>query len=86
VERFKIPLVFEFFGATEGTTMLFNIAGRPGAIGRVSPFMVRSCCMKSFDELLFVELFVELVVELVVELFWHSSAACLSPLPSDRLY
>ncbi|XP_076443749.1 long-chain fatty acid transport protein 2-like [Babylonia areolata] len=39
VKRFKVPMVCEFFGATEGVTTLFNLANRPGAIGRVSPFM-----------------------------------------------
>lgn len=39
-ERFKIPLICEFFGATEGMTMLINIANRPGAIGRLSPLLV----------------------------------------------
>ncbi|PVD19595.1 hypothetical protein C0Q70_20085 [Pomacea canaliculata] len=38
-ERFKIPLICEFFGATEGMTMLINIANRPGAIGRLSPLL-----------------------------------------------
>ncbi|KAK7115985.1 long-chain fatty acid transport protein 2-like [Littorina saxatilis] len=38
-KRFKIPLIAEFFGATEGVSMLINIANRPGAIGRVSPFL-----------------------------------------------
>ncbi|RUS86755.1 hypothetical protein EGW08_005478 [Elysia chlorotica] len=39
VKRFKIPNIVEFFGATEGTTILVNISGRPGAIGRLSPFL-----------------------------------------------
>ena len=40
LKRFKIPRICEFFGATEGVSMLLNIANRPGAIGRVSPFLV----------------------------------------------
>lgn len=39
IKRFKIPNVVEFFGATEGTTMLVNVSGRPGAIGRLSPLI-----------------------------------------------
>ncbi|GFR76961.1 very long-chain acyl-CoA synthetase [Elysia marginata] len=39
MKRFKIPRVVEFFGATEGTTMLVNVSGRPGAIGRLSPLI-----------------------------------------------
>nr|KAG5697723.1 hypothetical protein BaRGS_006245 [Batillaria attramentaria] len=39
LKRFKIPHIVEFFGATEGVTMLVNVANVPGAIGRVSPFL-----------------------------------------------
>lgn len=38
-KRFKIPLICEFFGATEGVSMLLNIANKPGAIGRISPLL-----------------------------------------------
>ncbi|BFZ01882.1 hypothetical protein BsWGS_04921 [Bradybaena similaris] len=41
VQRFKIPLIAEFFGSTEGVTMTLNLANRPGAIGRMSPLMSR---------------------------------------------
>ncbi|XP_046574399.1 LOW QUALITY PROTEIN: very long-chain acyl-CoA synthetase-like [Haliotis rubra] len=39
--RFKIPQIIEFFGATEGNTMLFNLSNKPGAIGRLSPLLQR---------------------------------------------
>lgn len=35
--RFNIPLIAEFFGATEGTTGTWNILNKPGCIGRWSP-------------------------------------------------
>jgi len=35
-ERFGIPVVREFYGATEGNAPLLNISGRPGMIGRLS--------------------------------------------------
>ncbi|KAL8606640.1 hypothetical protein ACOMHN_025739 [Nucella lapillus] len=37
--RFQIRQICELFGATEGVSALFNIANKPGAIGRMSPFM-----------------------------------------------
>ncbi|XP_046574480.1 very long-chain acyl-CoA synthetase-like [Haliotis rubra] len=39
--RFRIPQITEFFGATEGNTMLFNLSNKPGAIGRLSPLLQR---------------------------------------------
>nr|KAG5697722.1 hypothetical protein BaRGS_006244 [Batillaria attramentaria] len=39
LKRFKIPRIFEFFGATEGVGILVNVANVPGAVGRVSPFL-----------------------------------------------
>jgi fatty-acyl-CoA synthase len=32
--RFRIPLIREFYAATEGNAILFNLDGMPGAIGR----------------------------------------------------
>ena len=37
--RFNIPRVLEFYAATEGSFSLYNVEGRPGAIGRVPPFL-----------------------------------------------
>ena len=38
-ERFQIPRILEFYAATEGTFSLYNAEGKPGAIGRVPPFL-----------------------------------------------
>jgi fatty-acyl-CoA synthase len=38
-QRFRIPQIVEFYAATEGNITLFNIDGRPGAIGRIPPFL-----------------------------------------------
>jgi acyl-CoA synthetase (AMP-forming)/AMP-acid ligase II len=35
-ERFAIPVVREFYGATEGNAPLLNVSGRPGMIGRMA--------------------------------------------------
>jgi len=35
--RFRIPLIREFYGATEGNLPIVNFAGRPGMIGRLLP-------------------------------------------------
>ena len=37
--RFAIPRIIEFYAATEGSFSLFNLEGKPGAIGRIPPFM-----------------------------------------------
>jgi fatty-acyl-CoA synthase len=37
--RFAIPRIFEFYAATEGNFSLFNVEGRPGAIGRIPPLL-----------------------------------------------
>ena len=38
-DRFQIPRIFEFYAATEGGLSLFNVEGKPGAIGRVPPYL-----------------------------------------------
>jgi fatty-acyl-CoA synthase len=38
-ERFKIPHILEFFAATEANFSLYNVEERPGAIGRIPPFL-----------------------------------------------
>jgi acyl-CoA synthetase (AMP-forming)/AMP-acid ligase II len=35
--RFGIPLIREFYGATEGNAVLVNLEGRPGMVGRLRP-------------------------------------------------
>ncbi len=37
--RFAIPRVLEFYAATEGNLSLYNVEDKPGAIGRVPPFL-----------------------------------------------
>ncbi len=37
--RFAIPQILEFYAATEGLLSLYNCEGKPGAIGRVPPFL-----------------------------------------------
>ncbi|XP_033749511.1 very long-chain acyl-CoA synthetase-like [Pecten maximus] len=38
-DRFKIPVIVEHFGATEGTSLTINLTNKVGAIGRISPLM-----------------------------------------------
>jgi fatty-acyl-CoA synthase len=38
-ERFGVPEILEFYAATEGSVSLYNCEGKPGAIGRVPPFL-----------------------------------------------
>ncbi|MEZ5243906.1 MAG: long-chain-acyl-CoA synthetase [Acidimicrobiales bacterium] len=40
-ERFRIPRIVEFYGATEGTSSLFNLDNRVGAIGRLRPALAK---------------------------------------------
>jgi fatty-acyl-CoA synthase len=38
-DRFAIPHILEFYAATEGNLSLYNVEGKPGAIGRVPSFL-----------------------------------------------
>jgi fatty-acyl-CoA synthase len=37
--RFKIPRILEFYAATEGSFSLYNVEGKPGALGRLPGFL-----------------------------------------------
>jgi fatty-acyl-CoA synthase len=37
--RFRIPRILEFYAATEGNFSLYNLKGKPGAIGRIPPML-----------------------------------------------
>ena len=39
VERFNIPQVLEFYGATEGNISMMNVDGPPGAVGRIPEYL-----------------------------------------------
>jgi fatty-acyl-CoA synthase len=38
-QRIRIPQILEYYAATEGNFSLYNCEGRPGAIGRIPPFL-----------------------------------------------
>jgi len=38
-DRFAIPRILEFYASTEGNLSLYNVPGRPGAIGQVPAFL-----------------------------------------------
>ncbi|HMA74229.1 MAG TPA: long-chain-acyl-CoA synthetase [Xanthobacteraceae bacterium] len=39
--RFAVPSILEFYAATEGNVTLFNLEGKPGAVGRIPWFLAR---------------------------------------------
>lgn len=48
--RFSVPLMREFYAATEGNVQLLNISGRPGMVGRLRPGLVLLKCDLSTGE------------------------------------
>lgn len=38
-QRFMVPRILEFYSSTEGNVSLYNCEGKPGAIGRIPPFL-----------------------------------------------
>ena len=38
-QRFQIPQILEFYAATEGGISLFNVQGKPGAIGHIPSYL-----------------------------------------------
>ena len=38
-KRFHVPQILEYYAATEGNFSLYNCEGKPGAIGRIPPFL-----------------------------------------------
>ncbi|HYM05498.1 MAG TPA: long-chain-acyl-CoA synthetase [Terriglobales bacterium] len=37
--RFRIPQILEFYAATEGNVSMFNLEGKPGALGRIPAYL-----------------------------------------------
>jgi fatty-acyl-CoA synthase len=37
--RFRVPQILEFYAATEGNMSLYNVDGKPGAIGRIPSYL-----------------------------------------------
>ncbi len=50
-ERFSIPQILEFYAATEGGVSLFNVQGKPGAIGHIPAYLAHrfSPALVAFD-------------------------------------
>ncbi len=40
--RFALPRILEFYAATEGNVSLYNVEGKPGALGRIPGFLAHS--------------------------------------------
>jgi fatty-acyl-CoA synthase len=38
-QRFNVPRILEFYASTEGAVSLFNVEGKPGAIGRIPAYL-----------------------------------------------
>jgi fatty-acyl-CoA synthase len=38
-DRFHIPEIVEFYGATEGNVAMFNVDGKVGSVGRIPPYL-----------------------------------------------
>ncbi len=51
-ERFRVPLIREFYGATEGNAPLVNVLGRPGMVGRLQPSQAVARCDLESGEIL----------------------------------
>jgi acyl-CoA synthetase (AMP-forming)/AMP-acid ligase II len=49
--RFGVPLIREFYAATEGNAPIFNFEGRPGLLGRLRPGQVLVACDESTGEI-----------------------------------
>ena len=50
-QRFRIPQILEFYAATEGGISLFNVQGKPGAIGHIPSYLAHrfSPALVAFD-------------------------------------
>ncbi|MEW6775203.1 MAG: long-chain-acyl-CoA synthetase [Bdellovibrionota bacterium] len=51
-DRFGVPLIREFYGATEGNAPLVNVEGRPGMVGRLRPGQLIAKCDLATGELI----------------------------------
>ena len=51
-QRFHLPQILEYYASTEGSFSLYNCEGRPGAIGRIPPFLSHRLpvALVKFDE------------------------------------
>ena len=50
--RFGVPLIREFYAATEGNAPIFNFEGRPGLLGRLRPGQALVRCDETSGEIL----------------------------------